>query len=124
MKLSSPNRGTTLLPAENRDLSEKVQAAILPFPVKHVADAANRTPEAAKKWRAAAACPDLASTINMAREIPAIKWLIYHEIEGGMPAGMFSPKMVVAALGLLQTMADGAGEHAAAARAILEGGRA
>jgi hypothetical protein len=122
MKLSSPYRGTTVLPAENRDLSEKISAIVIRLPAKRVGKIANRTTEAAKKWRQAAACADLASAINMARGIPDIKWLIYEEIEkGGTPEGMFSPQLVVKALALLQRLADGDGEHAQAARDVLGG---
>jgi hypothetical protein len=121
VKSSYPIKGTTLVPASNRDLSEKVSAAILSFPVKHVADAANRTPEAAKKWRSGLACPDLASAINMARDIKAIKWLLIQEMDGGTPDGIFSQRTVIEAMGLLQRIADGVGEDAEAARKILSG---
>jgi hypothetical protein len=123
METSYPKNGTTLLPqpATNRGLGEKISAAILPFQVKHVAEAANRTPEAAKKWRQGFSCPDLASAINMARDIPVIKWLIYREIEGGSPEGMFSNRLVVDALAMLQTLADGDSEYAQRAREILAG---
>lgn len=121
MEHSYPKIGTTVLPATNRDLSEKVSAVILCLPVKHVADAACRTPEAAKKWRKGFTCPDLASAINMARDIPSVKWLIYQEIEMGTPPGIFSPRLMAEAFALLQKLADGDGEHAARARDILEG---
>lgn len=124
MKPSYPLTGTTVLPATNRDLSEKVSAIVIAFPVKHVADCANRTPEAAKKWRAGDACPDSPSLINMAREIPAIKWLIYQEIEAGNPEDIYSPRLVVAAFSMLQKIADGGGEFAQEAQKILSGGGA
>jgi hypothetical protein len=121
LRYSYPNLGTTLLPATNHALKDKVSAAILPFPLKHVADAACRTTEAVKKWRSGLSCPDLASAINLARDIPAIKWLIYREIEGGAPEGIFSTRTVVEAMSLLQAIAADGGEHAAKARAILSG---
>lgn len=122
MKLSYPNKGTTVVsPADGRDLARKVQAVILPFRLADVADAADRTTEAVKKWRRADTCPDLPSAINLARGIPAIKWLIYQEIESGAPEGVLSPKLVVSALALLQQIANGNTEHAAAARAIISG---
>lgn len=124
MKPSYPIKGTTVLPADGRDLAAKVQAVILPFRLADVAETANRTTEAVKKWRRADACPDLASAINMARGIPAIKWLIYQEMEGGVPEGVFSPQLVVKALALLQQLADSEGEFSQAAREIIGGGRA
>lgn len=118
---SYPFTGTTLVPADGRTLAKKVQAVILPFRLNDVAVTADRTTEAVKKWRRADSCPDLASSINLARGIPAIKWLIYQEIEQGTPPGIYSPRTMVSAYTLLQNIADGNGEHAAAARAILSG---
>lgn len=123
MQSSYPKNGTTVLPATSQDLRDKISAAIIPFQAKHVAEAACRTPEAAKKWKQGFACPDLPSAINMARDIPVIKWLIYNEIEGGAPPGVFSNKLVVEALSMLQTLADGNSEFAERARAILRGGK-
>lgn len=123
MKLSYPNKGTTVLPATRGDLSKKFKTAILPFPIQHVADAANRTTEAVKKWRAEDACPDLPSAINAARDIPAVKWLIYEEIERGTPEGVHSTRLLTEGRALLQKLAEGEGEHAEAARKILYGGR-
>lgn len=120
MKPSYPNKGN-LVPVDGRELRDELQAAILPFPTKHVAEAAKRTPEAVKKWRAGLSCPDLESALNMAQGIPAVKWLIQRRIQAGAPEGIFSTRTVVEALSLLQQIADSNSEHAATARKILGG---
>lgn len=119
MKPSYPISGKTVVPVTGNYLGEQIAARILPFPVKLVGDAANRTPEAAKKWRNGLACPDLASTINMARSIPAVKWLVYQEMERGTPEGVYSPRLLFEAMSLLQQIANASGEHSQAARDLL-----
>lgn len=122
MDNSHPNSGTRLLPLRrNEELAKKVSAVVLSFTAKYLGRVAGRTEEAGKSWRQGRACPDLASAINMAQEIPAIKWLIYREIERGMPEGIHSPRLQVEAMALLSEVASGNGEHAERARKLLSG---
>lgn len=121
MEKSYPHKGTNVLPTDNRKLAEQISAVVLKFSAKQLGKAANRTSEAAKKWRQGSVTPDLASAINMGRDIPAIKWLIIAEMERGTPEGVVSPRLMVEAMQLLAQLADGDGEHSAKARSILKG---
>ena len=122
MVFSSPDNGKTLSTlTTNSALAEKVSAIVIPFTAKQLGKAAGRTEEAGKAWRQGRACPDLASSINMARDIPAIKWLIYREIERGTPHGVMSPRLLTEAMALLSQIAQSNSEYAAQARAIVEG---
>lgn len=124
MKSSYPKNGTTVVPITNKQLGERVTAAILPFRHQEVADAANRTTEAVKKWRPGLCCPDSASLLNMGRNIPAIKWLIYEELERGTPEGIITPRFITEARQLLTEIAARNGEHSDKAREILFGANA
>ena len=124
MEPSSTIPRQTVLPGEKvttQNLRDEIGAIVLRFPAKVIGEAAGRTPEAAKKWRAGYACPDLASALNLARAIPAVKYLLYREIERGAPEGVNSPRLLVEALLLLERIASSEGEHASKARAILSG---
>lgn len=122
MENSYPNPGKSLLPlTTNDELAQKVKAIVIRFPAKFVGKSAGRTEEAGKAWRQGRACPDLASTINMARDIPAIEYLVYSEIARGRPEGIHSPRLQVEAIALLTELASSDGEFAERARAILSG---
>jgi hypothetical protein len=85
---------------DDREAAERFSATVLPFSAADLARAARRTKAAAKGWKDASRAPSLASTLNMARNIPAVrKWLL-HEL--GEVAEFDDPRVLAAAVILAQ----------------------
>jgi hypothetical protein len=67
---------------------EQVSALVLGFSAGTLAKATDRSKDSAKHWKAGHACPNLASTINLARSIPAVRaWLMEQIANGEQPEG-------------------------------------
>lgn len=117
---SYPKLGTTVLPVTDNAAAGLMSAVILPYSRRDLADASARSTEAAKKWKQADSAPSLASAINLARQIPEVKWLIYSLIEIGELA--FEGERVQTKLReTLARLASGDGAAAAIAKQALIG---
>lgn len=109
---------TTVLPVTDDAMAQLVSGVILPFTRRDLADASRRTPEAAKKWKEGESAPSLASAINLARQIPAVKALIYSLIETG-DTEFESPEVQTKLRATLARVASGIDQAAAIARQAL-----
>jgi hypothetical protein len=99
-------------PVTEREVAERFAAVIIRFEVGELAQGANATKEAGKKWKAARSCPNLAKTINMARSIPSIGGWVIGEVMG-------DPQAINAVIAGLQYVSSQPGPEGSAARAIL-----
>ncbi len=66
-----------------QECAERVSAAIIEFPAKDLQRITDKTIDATKSWKAGRRCPHLASVINLARQLPAVKKWLISEIERG-----------------------------------------
>ena len=120
MEFSYPNLGKTILPPMTDEQARDAVADVIgPYSNAYLAKkAGGRTPEAGKKWKARAAAPSLAPTINMASSIPAVEWMLRTEIElrkrGGDPS-----RFVTELVTDLMRLAEGDGPQADRARRAL-----
>lgn len=65
---------------DDREAAERFSAAVIPFSAAELARAARRTKAAAKGWKDASRAPSLASTLNLAKQLPAVKAWLLHEL--------------------------------------------
>lgn len=99
-------------PVTEREVAERFAAVIIPFEVGELAQGANATKEAGKKWKAARSCPNLAKTLNMARSLGTVCGWVISEAIG-------DPQAMAAMMAGLQHIASQPGPEGAAARALL-----
>lgn len=60
----------------NEEATQQITGIVLGFSAGTLAKAAGRSKDSAKHWKAGHACPNVASIINLARQIPSVhKWL-------------------------------------------------
>lgn len=121
MRLSYPYMGQSLLPTavSNEEVREEFSAQIIDLSAKQAGRVANRTEEAGKAWKQGRAAPDSASLITAARRHPKVQsWLLWKV--AGEWSRLMSPRVLTELQMLLIRMADGSGDDAQAARAILQ----
>lgn len=87
---------------DDRAAAERFSAAVIAFSAGELARAARRTKAAAKGWKDASRAPGLASTINMARSIPAVRAWLIHELGEG--ADHESPEFIARVQRVLQQL--------------------
>jgi hypothetical protein len=84
-------RGTTFTTARTfvpkkvteRQIAKEFACVVVRFNSGELAQAADRSKDCIKGWRGARAAPNLASIINMCREMPAIWAWLHEQVEGG-----------------------------------------
>lgn len=85
---------------DDREAAERFSAAVIDFSAADLAKAARRTKAAAKGWKEASRAPGLSSTLNMAKNLPAVrKWLLH---EMGEVAEYDDPRVLARAITMLQ----------------------
>lgn len=67
------------------EAAQRFASVVLPFSTKQLQRASDKTTDAVRSWKCERRCPHLASVINLARELPAVKAWLYSEIESGGP---------------------------------------
>lgn len=78
-------------PASDRGTAKEFCSVVIHLSAAELAQTAHRTKSAAKGWKDASRAPSLASAINMAREIPAVKaWIIAQM--GGVDPSFYEPQ--------------------------------
>jgi hypothetical protein len=98
---------------------DEFSAQIIDLSAKQAGRVANRTEEAGKAWKQGRAAPDSASLITAARRHPKVQsWLLWKV--AGEWSRLMSPRVLTELQMLLMRMADGTGDDAHAARAILQ----
>lgn len=66
-----------LVPADEQQAAKSFSAVVIPFSAGELAQAAHRTKEAAKAWKAGRSLPSGWSLLNMAQDIPAVRnWML------------------------------------------------
>jgi hypothetical protein len=121
MVRSSPKFGTHVVPSPvtNRDVANEFGDLITDASVQDVADDANRTVEAAKKWRLKRQAPDSASLINSAQKRPKVRaWLMWRI--GGDPVLARSQPVMTELHQLLLEVGAGSSAEAAEARRLFQ----
>lgn len=108
-----------LEPIDERQAAQEFSNVVLPFSAGDLAQAANRTKEAAKGWKMGRSLPSGSSLIMLASQIPAVKKWLLHKIERGADPQFDSPEIVTAMLTTLQALADRPGPEGEAVRGIL-----
>lgn len=106
---------------DEREAREKFSALVVPFSRGDLAQASERTKEAAKHWKSGSRAPNASSLITLARRIPAIREWLYSEIEA-WDAGaeqQNSGAVLNAMMVGLQMAAQMPGEQGAQARTLL-----
>ena len=118
------NVAASKAPVGDRDVAERFSALVVPFSAGDLARAAHRTKAAAKGWKDASRAPSLASVINMARQIPAVRQWLYAAIDksgDGAQFDMESPRFLASLIGAVHKLSQMPGPDGDAVRAALSG---
>lgn len=102
------------------EAAEKFSALILPYTRGDLAQASERTKEAAKHWKAGTRAPNSSSLITLARRIPRIREWVIDQMDAPLPAVTDDPNQNHAAtIALLQMAANLPGQQGVLARLLL-----
>lgn len=111
---------TTVMPACERDAAHEFSGVILPFSRGELARAANRTKDAARKWKEGVALPNAYTMIMLGRKIPVVRRWMGDKlglVEGG--SILLSPEVMTSLLAFMYQVAHQKGPDGDAARALL-----
>lgn len=106
-----------VVPLTDREGAKAFSAIVIPFSYGELAQAAERSKEAAKAWKEGRSMPSALSLLKMAKQIPAINNWVLGML--GSDAEHEAPQVMNTILGSLQTVAAMPGQDGAQARAVL-----
>lgn len=109
---------TTVMPACERDAAQEFSAVILPFSRGELARAANRTKDAARKWKEGIALPNAYTMLMLGRKIPAVRNWMASKLNLDQPL-FASPQALDVLMAALYQVAHQPGPDGDAVRALL-----
>lgn len=111
---------TTVMPACERDTATEFSALVLPFSRGELARAANRSKDAARKWKEGAALPNAYTMIMLGRKIPLVRNWMASKLGLSTGTSMFlSPEVMTALLAFLYQVSHQDNPDGDAARKLL-----
>lgn len=111
---------TTVMPACERDAAAEFSALVLPFSRGELARAANRSKDAARKWKEGQALPNAYTMIMLGRKIPIVRSWMASKLGMADGASIFlSPEVMTSLLAFLYQVSHQDNPDGDAARKLL-----